>query len=92
MTAFLLLVAATLLVSLGGGMYQALRGPTRGDRMLVIQLLGTGAVAVLILMAEATNDPALVDIALVLALLAAITIVAFVRCAWPVEDTDEPGS
>ncbi len=92
MTVFLLLVVAILLVSLGGGMIQALRGPTRGDRMLVVQLLGTGAVAVLVLLAEAGHDPALVDIALVLALLAAITMVAFVRCAWPLEDADEPGS
>lgn len=83
-------VAAVLFVSLGGGMYRLLRGPTPGDRMLVIQLFGTTAVAVLMLIAESMHDPALIDVALVLALLAAITMVAFVRCAWSAEDVDEP--
>ena len=91
MTGIYLVVAAVLLLTLGGGMYQALRGPTPGDRMLVIQLLGTAAVAVLILIAVAAEQPALIDVALVLALLAAITMIAFVRCAWTVEDGDEPG-
>ena len=90
MTTLYLLVAFVLLISLSGGMYQVLRGPTPGDRMLVIQLFGTAAVAVLILLGEAMNDSALVDIALALALLAAITLVAFARCAWTGEDIDEP--
>ena len=86
MTAFYLIAALLLLLSLAGGIYQVLRGPTPGDRFLVIQLFGTAAVAVLILIGQATNDPALVDIALVLALLAAITMVAFVKQSWTVED------
>ena len=90
MTTLYLLVATVLLISLGGGMYQAIRGPTPGDRMLVIQLFGTAAVAALILTGEAISKPALVDVALVLALLAAITVIAFVRLAWKVEDSDEP--
>ena len=90
MTMFYLVIAVALLVSLGGGMYQVLRGPTPGDRFLAIQLFGTAAVAVLILMGEAMHDPALVDIALVLALLAAITMIAFARQTWTVNDIDEP--
>jgi multicomponent Na+:H+ antiporter subunit F len=90
MTTLYLFVAAALLVSLGGGMYQVLRGPTPGDRILAIQLFGTAAVAVLILLGAASHDPAFVDIALVLALLAAITMVAFVRRSWTVEDINEP--
>ncbi len=89
MTTLYLIVATALLFTLGGGMYQVFRGPTPGDRILVIQLFGTAAVAVLILIAQAKNATALVDVALVLALLAAITIVAFVRRAWTVEDIDE---
>lgn len=89
MTTFYMIVATALLISLCGGMYQVLRGPTPGDRMLVIQLFGTTAVAVLILIGRAMNDSALVDVALVLALLAAVTMVAFVRHAWTVEDIDE---
>ena len=90
MTMFYLVIAVALLVSLGGGMYQVLRGPTPGDRFLAIQLFGTAAVAVLILMGEAMHDSALVDIALVLALLAAITMIAFARQTWTVNDIDEP--
>ena len=86
MTTFYLVAALLLLLSLAGGIYQVLRGPTPGDRFLVIQLFGTAAVGVLILIGQATNDPVLVDVALVLALLAAITMVAFVKQSWTVED------
>lgn len=92
MTLFYLVVSVVLLTSLCGSLYIVLRGPTRGDRMLVIQLFSTTAVAVLILVGEAMNDPALADIALVLALLAAVTVVAFVQRVWTVEDIDEPHS
>ena len=91
MTEFYLLVAVVLLLSLVAGVYQVSRGPTPGDRMLVLQLLGTGAVAVLVLVGQATGNAAYVDAALILALLAAITMVAFVRRAWTVEDADGPG-
>lgn len=88
MTMLYLIMAVVLLISLGGGVYQALRGPTPGDRILVMQLLGTGAVAVLILVGKATNDPALIDVALVLALLATIAIIAFVQHTWKADDHD----
>lgn len=89
MTDFYLLIAVALLITLGGGMYQVVRGPTPSDRFLVIQLFGTAAVAILILIAQAINEPALVDIALVFALLASITMVAFVRRTWKGEDIDD---
>ena len=92
MTSLYSIVALIVLVSLGGGVYQAMRGPTPGDRILVMQLLGTGAVAVLLLIGMATANTALQDVALVLALLAAITIVAFVQHSWIDKDNDEPGS
>jgi len=50
--------------------------------MLAAQLFGTTAVAVLLLLAQATENPALRDVALVFALLAAVTAVAFVRRVW----------
>ena len=71
----LLLLFLTLLLGLG----RALRGPTLEDRMLSIQLLGTGGVALLLLLAMLTGAPALVDAALVLALLAAVAVVALTR-------------
>ena len=76
-------LALFLLLNLGAGMWRVLRGPTDADRMLAAQLFGTTAVAVLLLLAQATGGAALRDVALVLALLAAVTAVAFVRRAWP---------
>ena len=75
-------LAFFLLLTLGAGMWRILHGPTAADRMLTAQLLGTTAVAVLLLLAEATETGALRDVALVFALLAAVTAVAFVRRAW----------
>jgi multicomponent Na+:H+ antiporter subunit F len=72
-----------LLVNLLAGLWRALLGPTPADRLLVIQLFGTTAVAILLLQARAVPLDALRDVALVFSLLAAITAVAFVRRAWP---------
>jgi len=76
-------LALFLLLNLGAGMWRVLRGPSAADRMLAAQLFGTTAVAVLLLLAQATESTALLDVALVFALLAAVTAVAFVRRAWP---------
>ena len=75
-----------LLLNLGAGMWRVLRGPTAADRMLAVQLFGTTAVALLLLLAQATGGAALRDVALVIALLAAVTAVAFVRRAWPEQE------
>ena len=83
-----LALALFLLLNLGAGMWRVLRGPTAADRMLAAQLFGTTAVAVLLLLAQATGNAALRDVALVFALLAAVTAVAFVRRAWPDQRVD----
>jgi len=75
-------LALFLLFNLVAGMWRVLRGPTAADRMLAAQLFGTTAVAVLLLLAQASGNAALRDVALVFALLAAVTAVAFVRRAW----------
>lgn len=77
-----LLMALLLLTTLVAGLWRVLRGPTPADRMLAAQLFGTTAVASLLLLAQATGTAALRDVALVFALLAAVTVVAFVRRAW----------
>ena len=82
MTAFYLSLASFLLVTLAAGMWRILRGPSQADRMLAAQLFGTTAVAVLLVLAQAMEQPALRDVGLVFALLAAVTVVAFVRRAW----------
>lgn len=76
-------LALFLVLNLGAGMWRVLRGPTAADRMLAAQVFGTTAVAILLLLAEAAGSAALRDVALVFALLAAVTAVAFVRRAWP---------
>jgi multicomponent Na+:H+ antiporter subunit F len=75
-------VAAFLLLTLAAGILRILWGPTAEDRMMAAQLLGTTTGAVLVLLAQAVNSPALRDVALVFALLAAVTALAFVRLAW----------
>jgi multicomponent Na+:H+ antiporter subunit F len=47
--------------------------------MLSVQLLGTGGVAVLLLLSPLLAIPALIDVALVLALLAAVAAAALTR-------------
>lgn len=79
MSLFYLTAALILLVTIAAGMLRVLRGPTPDDRMLTAQLFGTTGVAILILLGQAMAEPALADIALVFALLAAVATVAFVR-------------
>ncbi len=88
MQTLFLALALFLLLNLGAGMWRILRGPTAADRMLAAQLFGTTAVVTLLLLAEATGNAALRDVALVFALLAAVTAVAFVRRVWPDQEAD----
>jgi len=79
-TAQILLASTTLLLlTLGLGMARAMIGPSLQDRMLSVQLLGTGGVAVLLLLSPLLAIPALIDVALVLALLAAVAAAALTR-------------
>lgn len=71
-----------LLLNLCAGIWRVLRGPTTTDRMLAAQLFGTTVVAILLLLAQVSGNPALRDVALVFALLAAVTAVAFVQRVW----------
>lgn len=80
--AWLLLCAAGVLVTLGAALWRVWRGPARADRMMAAQLVGTGGVAVLMLLAPAQGWAAL-DVALVLAMLAALAAVGFVKASTP---------
>ena len=82
-----LTLALFLLLNLSTGLWRVLRGPTAADRMLAAQLFGTTAVAILLLLAQVSDNAALRDVALVFALLAAVTVVAFVRRGWPETET-----
>lgn len=82
MTDFLTLTAAFLVLNIAAGLVRVARGPTPADRMLAAQLFGTGGVAILLLLAQATGDGALRVAALVFALLAVVAAVAFVKRGW----------
>ena len=79
MADFLLTSSGFVLAMVAVGLVRVLRGPANVDRMMAAQLFGTGGIATLLLMAAATTDvTALLDVALMLALLAAFASVAFV--------------
>lgn len=75
-------MALFLLLTLLAGLWRVLRGPTPADRMLAAQLFASTAVACMLLLAQAFDFPSLRDVALIFALLAALTAIAFVRRAW----------
>lgn len=76
------LLAVFLLANLLAALVLIMRGPTAADRLLTALLFSTTGVAVLLLQAYAGGGKAMVDIALVFALLAAITGTAFAQRAW----------
>ena len=72
-------LAGVLLRSIGVGLGRVWHGPTHADRLLAMQLFGTSGTAVLMVLAQAQDQPALLDAALVLALLAAVVCAALVQ-------------
>lgn len=82
-------LAIFLLLNLIVALVRVARGPTPADRLLAALLFGTTESAILLLLAEAMGQPSLLDTALVFALLAAITGVAFARRAWREEAPDD---
>jgi multicomponent Na+:H+ antiporter subunit F len=88
-------VAVFLLLNVIAGLVRVARGPTLSDRILVAQLFGTTGVAVLLLLAEDPGMSSLRNVALVFAILAPITVVAFIRHAprphGPTRDSSSTG-
>jgi multicomponent Na+:H+ antiporter subunit F len=76
MTSFFFAVAGFVLATVALGLVRVLRGPAT-ERIMAVQLLGTGGVAVILLLSVATDNVAIVDVALALALLAAFASIAF---------------
>ena len=87
-----LVLAVLLLANLLVALRRVLRGPTDADRMLTALLFGTTGVAVLLLLADAQQMPALVDVALVFALLAAVSGTVFTQRAWREDAGRRPGA
>jgi multicomponent Na+:H+ antiporter subunit F len=81
MADFMLAAAGFVLAMVAIGLARILRGPSDVDRIMAAQLFGTGGIAALLLLGAAMRRPAAVDVALILALLAAFVSVAFVKGA-----------
>ncbi len=81
MSLFLGAVLVVLLASILAGLIRVLRGPRPADRMMAAQLFGTASVAIMLILSQLMAMPALLDVAVVFALLAAVTLVAFVVLA-----------
>jgi len=77
----LLVAAGFILLTVAVGLVRVLRGPDDVDRIMAVQLLGTGGITALLLVASATTVAGVEDVALGLALLAAFASIAFVNSA-----------
>ncbi len=78
MSLILLGAAIFLLLTLLLALFRIWQGPEAADRMLASQLFGTTGVAFLLVLAYADSRPALMDVALTLAVLSVLAVVAFV--------------
>jgi multicomponent Na+:H+ antiporter subunit F len=82
-------VAIFLLLNILAGIARTVRGPAASDRMITAQLFGTLGVAILLVLAERLDRPALRDVALVYAILGIVAVVAFASRAWRRMDQEE---
>ncbi len=78
-TVFLLSTLTILALTVVLGLARAVQGPSLGDRMTSVLLLGTSGIAMLFLLASLLQTTALIDVALVLALLGAVVSAALTR-------------
>jgi multicomponent Na+:H+ antiporter subunit F len=92
MSSFMISAAAFILAMVALGLVRVLRGPTAPDRMMAAQLLGSGGIVALLLLATATGDNSLVDLALTFALLSAFASIALVITASPSPLHDQEGA
>ncbi|MBL8390978.1 MAG: multiple resistance and pH regulation protein F [Candidatus Accumulibacter sp.] len=81
MSEFLLSAAAFVVLMVAVGLVRVARGPSRAERMMAAQLLGSGAIGALLLFGAASGERAMFDVALTLALLSAFASIAFVKFA-----------
>jgi len=86
MSSFMIWAALVVLAIVALGLVRVLLGPAEADRMMSAQLVGTGGIAVLLLLAVATDTPSLLDVALSLALLSGFASIAFAMAAAPADE------
>jgi multicomponent Na+:H+ antiporter subunit F len=86
---FLAASAGFIMITVIVGLARILYGPGDADRIMAAQLLGTGGITSLLLVGIARGNPAVIDVALTLAMLAAFASIAFVKHAPAAQDRDE---
>jgi multicomponent Na+:H+ antiporter subunit F len=91
MNSFLIGATAFVLAMVALGLVGVLRGPGNVDRMMAVQLFGTGGIAALLLAGAAIDMDAVIDVVLTLSILAAFAAIAFVK-AGAASVQDEAGS
>ena len=80
MTSIPFIVALTMLAVAAGLTFIRLsRGPTLSDRVIAIDLIGVLLVCLLVLMAGTTGQQALLDVAMVVALISFVGTIAYAR-------------
>lgn len=87
MNEFLLAAACIILAMVAISLLLILRGPADVDRMMAVQLLATGGIAIVLLTGIATGQGMMLNVALTLAVLAAFAGLAFVKAG---EASDPP--
>lgn len=75
----MMLLSCLLLITIAVGLWRVVMGPSRTDRLIAVQLFGTAGTALLLLLSQSQRMPALLDVALILALLAALFSAALVQ-------------
>lgn len=77
-------LAVIIGIALAAGIVHVLRSRRRADALLAAQLAGTCSVGVILLIGPGATDPSSAfDLALIAALLASLTAVAFAALGWP---------
>lgn len=79
MIVYLTLLCGVLILLLLAGLVRVLIGPSQNDQMLASQLFGTAGVAILILLSVIQDQETLLNAAMVLALLAPLSLITFIR-------------
>lgn len=72
-------LASAMLLTALAGVWRITHASTTADRLLGLQMLGTTGIAFLLVMAQWLDQPVWREVALILALLAAVITVALVQ-------------
>jgi multicomponent Na+:H+ antiporter subunit F len=77
MTAAMTTIITTVAVAMLLALVRVVRGPSLADRVIALDVVATAAIGVLITAAIRHDQPVLLDVAMVLALIALVSTVAF---------------